>query len=112
MSPVQKFISDLKAEGFRVWIPGGSGSWVYFSFNDQLGYATYSQINAWEFITVHVPCIEYGTGFRYAHLINYNLTEYAKNCCQTSVPYGFGTCKVQKWKLESWIKKNPTMKEV
>ena len=112
MSPVRKFISDLKAEGFRVWLPGGAENWVYFSIDDKLGYAQYDQNSGWQFTTVHIPCIQYGTGFRYAHQINHNLIGYAKNCCLTLVPNGFGNCDVKKWRLESWIKKNPTMMEV
>lgn len=112
MSPMQKFIRDLKNAGFRVWIPGGADNWVYFSFDDKLGYAQYNaNTTGWTFTTVHIPCKLYGSGFRYNNR-GCNLVETAKYCCLTLVPFEFGNCDVKKPRLESWIKKNPLMKEV
>lgn len=111
MSPMQKFIRDLKKAGFRVWIPGGADNWVYFSFDDKLAYAQYSKTSGWSFTTVHVPCERYGSGFAY-YRVKSDLVETAKSCCLTLVPFEFGNCDVKKPRLESWIKKNPLMKEV
>lgn len=108
---MERLIKELLDNDFRVWKSPSCDTYIFYSIDDRLGYAEIMYKGAYKYMTVHVPCVECGTGFLYAE--DGARASTAAKCCYCLAPHWYGSKYTpQKWNLNSWIKKNPLLVEV
>lgn len=56
----------LRQNGFTIITPEKQSTYFFFAISDQIGYVQTDRFLCTTFSTVHKPCKECGTGFRYS----------------------------------------------
>lgn len=107
MNDLSSFAQELLEAGFRVWSSAFSRcTFLVFSIDNHMGYCELNPphtVPGIRFITMHRPCVEYGTGF---FIENSPPTiEAAERCAKTFGPsWSCYSKAVKKWTLDQWLK--------
>ena len=69
------------------------------------------RFGGYDYTTVHEPCVEYGSGFRYEEGLPL-APRWMEGCCKGRPPEWAVNCKVKKYRsVEAFLKRNPHLKE-